>query len=309
MNIVFVGTSKFAREILTTLNQHHNIVGVFCRPDRPYGRGKVIKSCAVQQYAKSQNLLIFQPEKITATDANKIHKLSAEVMIVVAYGQILPAEVLNITTYGSINIHASLLPKLRGASPIQYAILNGDKTTGITTIKMDEGLDSGDILSSKTCSITAIDTTQTLSDKLLILAQSTIIEVLVKLPILVPKPQDKNTITYTKKITKQQAWIDWNKTSSEIDRQIRAFNPYPIAQTLVDLKHKASGKTLKKQTLRIFKAPLGANEKTLTITQTKTELIIKGLSLKQVQLASKNVIDISAFNNNYQLLSLASANV
>jgi methionyl-tRNA formyltransferase len=153
MRIVFAGTPEFSVGVLTALiNAGHDIVGVYCQPDRPKGRGRILSACAVKEQALKHNLSVFQPESLKDDDAQKtLFALNADVMVVVAYGQLLPKLVLDSPKYGCLNIHASLLPRWRGAAPIQRAILAGDKTTGVSIMQMDEGLDTGNILLEKIC--------------------------------------------------------------------------------------------------------------------------------------------------------------
>jgi len=168
MRVVFAGTPDFSVGILEALvNAQHELVGVYCQPDRPKGRGRVLTACPVKEKARELNLPVFQPESLKdKTIQQQLGTLKADVMVVVAYGQILPIDVLNTPKYGCLNIHASLLPRWRGAAPIQRAIIAGDQQTGIGIMQMNEGLDTGDILLEKTCDILESDTAQSLHDKL-----------------------------------------------------------------------------------------------------------------------------------------------
>jgi methionyl-tRNA formyltransferase len=308
MKVIFAGTPDFAKGVLEALVQAgHELVGVYCQPDRPKGRGRVLSACPVKEKALELGLDTYQPESLRDVNAQEqLQDLQADIMVVVAYGQILPTEVLEAPKYGCLNIHASLLPRWRGAAPIQRAIISGDTQTGIGIMQMNEGLDTGDILLEKTCDILKTDTAQSLHDKLAILGASGITQALDDIENLTATVQDEAGITYAKKLTKDEAWIDWSKSAVQINQQIRAFNPYPIAQT-----HAKSDK-FDSKVLRILSADI------IDILHTKKagEVIelAKGicyvatgdgvLSLKQVQLAGKNVVSIKDFNNAYQLENL-----
>ena len=308
MRIIFAGTPDFATHVLQRIiSSNHEIVGVFCQPDRPKGRGKVLTPCSVKIEAEAHNLEIFQPLSLKDGDVQaEIKSLQADVMVVVAYGQILPKAVLDIPKYGCLNIHASLLPRWRGAAPIQRAILAGDKTTGVGIMQMDEGLDTGDVLLEKSLNISDNDTAQTLHDKLANLGADAINEALNNLSTLKPTPQSSDGITYAQKLSKDEAWIDWSESAVKINQQIRAFNPYPIAQT-----HATSNK-FESKVLRILSAnPIGKtyNQKPGEVIDcTKGECLIAtgdgALSLETVQLAGKKAISIKDFNNAYQLTRL-----
>ena len=181
MDIAFAGTPPFAAAILSTLQQHVNIVAVYCPPDRARGRGRKITPCAVKSYAIEHGLSVFQPECLTAQFDRSDH-VQADAMVVVAYGQILGKSVLGAPRDGCFNIHASLLPRWRGAAPIQRAILAGDCQTGVSIIKMDEGLDSGDIIAQKACPIAPDDTSQSLQHKLLTISCPLIVDTVLALP-------------------------------------------------------------------------------------------------------------------------------
>ncbi|ABL02510.1 methionyl-tRNA formyltransferase [Candidatus Ruthia magnifica str. Cm (Calyptogena magnifica)] len=310
VRIVFAGTPEFSAGILKTLiNTKHDIVGVFCQPDRPKGRGRVLTTCPVKEKALEHNLNIFQPENLKNDKIQQIlTKLNADIMVVAAYGQILPAKILNTLKYGCLNIHSSLLPRWRGAAPIQRAILAGDKITGINIMQMNEDLDTGDILLEKTCSITLIDTAQSLHDKLAKLSSSAIIEVLDNLDNLLPTAQRENNITYAAKLKKDEAWIDWTQSAIQINRQIRAFNPYPIAQTY------ASSNKFDTKVLRILSASVvmtngNYNPGSIIKHNKKACTVATGggaLNLKTLQLSGKKALNIKDFSNSYKLTQLFS---
>lgn len=308
MKVIFAGTPDFSVGVLEALiTAGHEIKGVYCQPDRPKGRGRVLTACPVKEKALEHNLEVFQPESLKDESTQQtLASLNAEVMVVVAYGQLLPKVVLESPKYGCLNIHASLLPRWRGAAPIQRAIISGDKQTGIGIMQMNEGLDTGDILLERVCDITDDETAHSLHDKLADLGAQGIVEALDNINQLTPTVQDEAGITYAKKLTKEEAWIDWSKSAVQINQQIRAFNPYPIAQT------NAKSDKFDAKVLRILSADI------IDIPHTKKagEVIelAKGicyvatgdgvLSLQQVQLAGKNVVSIKDFTNAYKLTKL-----
>lgn len=310
MRIIFAGTPEFSVGILVALiATGHQIVGVYCQPDRPKGRGRVLSACPIKRVAIEKNLTVFQPDNLTDKSVQmQISSMNAEVMVVVAYGQILPIEILQIPKYGCLNIHASLLPRWRGAAPIQRAILAGDSETGVSIMQMDEGLDTGAVLLTEKCTITTQDTAQSLHGKLSALGIKAILKTLANLPKLKPHPQNKVGISYAKKLNKKEAWINWQQSAVQINQQIRAFNPYPIAQTI------ASSNKFSRQILRILSAKV-VNEKpnkppatVLKCGKNNCDIATgdKILRLKTLQLANKKAVDIKDFNNAYQLTQLFS---
>ncbi len=233
MKIIFAGTPHFAACALDALIKEHQIVGVLTQPDRPSGRGMQLTASPVKQLALQYGLTVLQPESLKTVQAQQdIAGLDADVMVVAAYGLILPKVVLELPRYGCFNIHASLLPRWRGAAPIQRAILAGDHETGITIMQMDEGLDTGDMLLRKTCPIEADDNAQTLHDKLAGLGAASILEVLRLLAQnrLTPTAQDNMAACYAPKLLKSEAVIDWRQDAEQIARAVRAYNPFPVCQ-------------------------------------------------------------------------------
>ena len=233
MKIIFAGTPVFAATALDALIQAgHEIVMVLTQPDRPAGRGMKAAASAVKLLAEQHHLALLQPLTLK-TDGiqQQLQALHADVMVVAAYGLILPQAVLDIPRLGCLNIHASLLPRWRGAAPIQRAILAGDRETGITIMQMDAGLDTGDILLTHNVEITPNDTTQSLHDKLSVCGARSIVEALTLLSQekLVPVLQDETQACYAAKITKAEAEIDWRHSAQQIDRMVRTFNPNPGA--------------------------------------------------------------------------------
>ena len=308
MRIIFAGTPDFAVAALSKIHySNHKVVAVYCQPDRPKGRGKVLTSCAVKNFALEKNIDVIQPENFSnEQNLKKLASLEPDLIIVAAYGQILSKEVLNLPKFGCLNIHASLLPRWRGAAPIERAIHAGDKETGISIMQMNEGLDTGDILLTKKHSISNFETSSSLTESLSILGAELLIEAIDQLPKLNPKLQENSKATYAKKILKAEAQIDWKQSAENINQMIRAFNPRPIAQS------NAEAREFKDKILRIIEAEVILDEVSMppgtVILQNKEVCHINTgdgiLSLKRVQLAGKNVVSIKDFNNAYQLIKL-----
>lgn len=235
MNIVFAGTPEFATPTLAALLQStHAVQAVYTQPDRPAGRGRKLAMSPVKQFAVAHRLAVEQP--LSLRDASAIETLrgyAPDVLVVVAYGLILPREVLSIPRFGCINVHASLLPRWRGAAPIQHALLAGDRRTGVAIMRMEAGLDTGPVYLEKAIEIDSCDTSATLQKKLAVLGADAVIEVLQLLEQgqAVARPQPDTGVAYAGKISKEQARIDWSRSALEIDRQIRAFDPAPVAFT------------------------------------------------------------------------------
>lgn len=236
MKLIFAGTPRFSVPTLQALiDSEHDIVAVYTQPDKPAGRGQKLQASPIKLLAQQHNLNIYQPK--TLRDVNEQNYLSAwhaDAMIVIAYGLILPKAVLEAPRYGCINVHASLLPRWRGAAPIQRAILAGDQETGITIMQMDEGLDTGAMLHKVSCPILATDTTQILHDRLAHLGAEALIKTLDKLEKIIPETQNDIQSCYAKKISKEEAQINWQLSATELDRMVRGFNPWPIAYTYLN---------------------------------------------------------------------------
>lgn len=248
MRIVFMGTSEFAVPSLEALvNAGHEVVAVVTQPDRPSGRGRAIHESPVKQLAAKLGLPVYQPQKIREQESISQIKSYAplDVIVVAAFGQIIPQAILDIPKHGSINVHASLLPKYRGAAPIHYAIMKGETKTGVTTMLMDAGLDTGDILLMKEVEISSEETTGELEQKLAKAGAELLIETLEKLERgeITPKQQDDSQATIARSLKREQGEIDWNEPAKEIVNLIRAFSPRPGAFTKL-------GKTL----LKVYKA-------------------------------------------------------
>ncbi|CAN1539952.1 MAG: methionyl-tRNA formyltransferase [Sulfuritalea sp.] len=238
MKIIFAGTPEFAVPALAALiAAGHEIVMVLTQPDRPAGRGMKIKASPVKTLAMQHQLNVFQPVSLKdLTVQARIAELDADVMIVAAYGLIIPTATLSASRYGCYNIHASLLPRWRGAAPIHRALLAGDAKTGVTIMEVVPALDAGAMVSQSVVPITEVDTTQSLHDALsamgaeLMVAAMTTLE---KTGLLVATPQNEALVTYAHKLEKSEAAINWQKTAVDISRQVRGFNPFPIAQTML----------------------------------------------------------------------------
>lgn len=247
MNILFAGTPAFSVPALRALiDSEHNLAAVYTQPDRPAGRGRKLQPSPVKELALSHDIAVEQPIHFKSEEAlQSLSSYRPDLMVVVAYGLILPSTVLQSPRYGCINIHASLLPRWRGAAPIQRAILAGDRDTGISLMQMDAGLDTGDILSMTPCPIATDETAQTLHDKLAELGAQTLTDLLPRIVngSLSPQPQNNALACYADKLAKQEGAIDWTQNASLIDRQIRAFNPWPVAYS-----------PLENQPLRIWSA-------------------------------------------------------
>ncbi len=235
MRVAFAGTPPFAARALQALvDAGHDVVLVLTQPDRPSGRGLKLTSSAVAAVAQSHSIPIEKFATLKAAEAQeRIRAVGADVMVVAAYGLLLPKAVLEIPRHGCLNIHASLLPRWRGAAPIHRAILAGDTVTGVGIMQMDEGLDTGPVLLEKAIPISPRDTTGALTERLSILGAESIVEALQQLHVLAARPQDGSRATYAAKVTKAEARIDWSRSCEEVDRQVRAFDPAPGAEGMV----------------------------------------------------------------------------
>ena len=232
MKLIFAGTPEFAAEALTAiLAAGHEVALVLTQPDRPAGRGMVMHASPVKRLALAHGIPVFQPATLKdATAQDMIRAVGAEAMVVAAYGLILPQAVLDMPRFGCLNIHGSLLPRWRGAAPIQRALLAGDTETGVCIMQMEAGLDTGPVLCSEAVAISAGDTAGYLHDRLAALGGRLIVAALARLPLSAQK-QPEIGVTYAAKIDKAESLIDWAGSAAEIDRHIRAFNPFPGAST------------------------------------------------------------------------------
>lgn len=253
LKIVYMGTPDFSVAPLDELIKNkYNVLAVVTQPDKKVGRKKEIKFSPVKEYALSNNIKVLQPEKVR-NDYKEIIKLNPDIIITCAYGQIVPKELLEYPKYKCINIHASLLPKLRGGAPIHKAIINGYDKTGITIMYMDEKMDSGDIIYQEEIKIEDSDNVGTLFDKLSVLGSKMIIKIL---PDIIssninPIKQNENNVTYAYNITREEEKIDFNKTSREVFNQIRGLNPWPVSYSTLDDKK-----------VKIYETKIGNSDKT-----------------------------------------------
>ena len=236
LRIIFAGTPDFAAQHLhALLKSQHEIIAVYTQPDRPAGRGKKLTPSPVKVLAVEHNIPVYQPATLKDESAQKtLQSLNADIMVVVAYGLLLPNEVLHAPRLGCINVHGSILPRWRGAAPIQRAIWAGDKETGITIMQMDEGLDTGDMLHLVSLPISPEDTSATLYEKLAKLGPTALLHVVDNIDSMHPQKQNNDDATYAKKLSKEEAFIQWHDSAEQIARNVRAFNPWPVAWTKID---------------------------------------------------------------------------
>ncbi|WP_019528654.1 methionyl-tRNA formyltransferase [Dasania marina] len=298
LQLIFAGTPDFAASHLQALldDGQHDIIAVYSQPDRPAGRGKKLKPSPVKALALSHGIPVYQPLSLKDSDAQqKLAELNADLMVVVAYGLLLPKTALDTPRLGCINVHASLLPRWRGAAPIQRAIEAGDSETGVTIMQMDVGLDTGAMLLTATCAITEQDTGGSLHDKLITVGQPALLTALQQLANgnAQPQAQDDSLSNYASKMDKADMLIDWHLDAELIARKVRAFNPFPVSYT-----------TLNGERLKIWQASVVAGQSgaagTLS-TVDKKQLIVNcgqnSLSLAVIQLPGGKALDIAALMN------------
>lgn len=245
MRIVFMGTPDFAVPSLQALiDAGHDVCAVYTQPDKPQGRKQILTAPPVKTLALEHDIPVFQPNTLKNEDEQaRLRELAPEVIIVVAYGKLLPKAVLDIPPHGCINVHGSLLPRWRGAAPIQWAVIAGDEMAGVTTMQMAEGLDTGDMLLTYETKVGEKETAGELFDRLALAGAELLTQTLVKLDEITPRPQDDAQSCYAHMLDKQMAVIDWSKSAHEIDCLIRGLNPWPIALT-----------TLSGERLKVFAA-------------------------------------------------------
>ena len=252
LNIIFAGTPDFAAQHLQAiLNSQHNVIAVYTQPDKPAGRGKKLQASLVKQLAEQNNIPVYQPKSLRKEETqSELKALNADVMVVVAYGLILPKAVLDAPRLGCLNVHGSILPRWRGAAPIQRSIWAGDAQTGVTIMQMDEGLDTGDMLHKVYCGILPTETSTSLYNKLAELAPSALIDVLDNLESgkFISEKQDDSQSNYAEKLSKEEAQLDWSLPAIQLERNIRAFNPWPIAYFSTEDKDGNA------QTLKVYQA-------------------------------------------------------
>ena len=316
LRIIYAGTPDFSVAALQALiTSSHEVVAVYTQPDRPAGRGRGLKASPVKEKALEYDIPVYQPASLKDEQAQaELKALNADLMVVTAYGLLLPADVLEIPRLGCINIHASLLPRWRGAAPIQRAILAGDKKTGITIMQMDEGLDTGDMLAVTECEITADDTGSSLHDKLMKLGAETLMSVL---PAIAEQGTDEQALNrakqndadacYASKLNKAEAKINWSQSAEEIQRAIRAYNSWPVAYCTYEKNSKPSS-------LRLWQAEVIAkNNSTVDLLpgqvvaeSAKGIDIVTGeglLRITQLQPEGKRKMQVADFLNANSLLN------
>lgn len=302
MRIVFMGTPDFSVPTLEALVEAgHEVVGVVTQPDKPKGRGKAVLMTPVKEKAIELSIPVYQPVKAREESfIETLRKINPDVCVVIAFGQILPKAILDIPRYGCVNIHASLLPRYRGAAPLQWVVLNGEKETGITTMMMDVGMDTGDMLEKTVVPMDRKETYGSIHDKLSVLGGELIVSTLAKIEdgTIISTPQKDEEATYTKKIVKSMGEIDWTLEAEVIERYIRGLNPWPSAYT------SWNGKTLK-----IWDADVIAEEYPgvcgEVVLVDKNSVLVKtgkgALSLTSLQLEGKKRMDTDAFLRGYQI--------
>ncbi|MCF6355755.1 MAG: methionyl-tRNA formyltransferase [Candidatus Polarisedimenticolaceae bacterium] len=238
MKVIFAGTPEFSvASLAMLLDSEHQVVAVYTQPDRPAGRGRKLAASPVKSLALEHGIPVYQPKSLKGeAELTELAALQADLMVVVAYGLLLPKAVLEAPRLGCVNVHASLLPRWRGAAPIQRAILAGDTESGVTIMQMDEGLDTGGMLLPRSCPIEPEDTASDLHGRLALLGAEALRDVLPGIfdGTLRPQTQDESLATYAKKLEKSEARLDWSQPALLLDRQIRAFNPWPVAQTSLE---------------------------------------------------------------------------
>lgn len=302
MRIVFMGTPDFAAEVLDSIvKAGHEVAGVVSQPDKPKGRGKAVQFTPVKEKAIENSIDVYQPVKVRDEQFVKLlTSLKPDIIVVVAFGQIIPKSILEMPRYGCINVHASLLPKYRGAAPIQWAVINGEEETGVTIMQMNEGLDTGDIMTKVSVKLDKQETGGSLFDKLMYEGAKLCVETLTKIENneITKIPQDDSKATYTKKLDKTLGNIDFSMPAIEIERLIRGLNPWPSAYTKLD------NKTLKIWQAEVYEdrgdIEIADRKEAGTITAvTKTSIdVLTGsgiLSIKELQLEGKKRMTAEAF--------------
>lgn len=303
MRVVFMGTPDFSVGTLKALIEAgHEIVGVVTQPDRMKGRGKAVQFPPVKESALSHHIPVYQPEKVKSPEFIEVLKgISADIIVVVAFGQILPKEILEMYPYGCVNVHASLLPAYRGAAPYQWAVLNGEKVTGVTTMQMNEGLDTGDMIEKVEIPIATGETAGSLHDKLSAAGAKLCVSTLAALEAGTATftPQKEEGSSYAKMLKKDMGNIDWTKSAEEIERFIRGLNPWPSAYT------KLKGKTLKIWRAQVLSKDAEAVLPGGFVSYDKKSWVVQTgngcLSLLEVQLEGKKRMSVEEFLRGYSL--------
>ena len=300
MKIIFMGTPDFAVGTLRSLAEAgHEITLVVSQPDKPKGRGHAMVPTPVKVVAEELGIPVFQPVKIREAK-DVLEKTEADVCVVAAFGQIIPASILHMKKYGCINVHASLLPKYRGAAPIQWAVLDGEEKTGITTMYMEKGLDTGDMIDKAEVVLDKKETAGSLHDKLMVLGANLLLETLKKLEdgTAVREKQNDEESCYAKMLSKDMGQIDFTKSAREIECLIRGMNPWPSAYTSLD------GKTMKVWEADVLDAQSKEEPGTIVEVNKKEIIVATGsndLALHEIQLAGKKRMQVQAFLLGYQV--------
>lgn len=310
INIIFAGTPDFAaKHLRVLLESEFNIVAVYTQPDRPAGRGKKLTASAVKELAVAQNIPVYQPENFKdAGSVEQLAALNADLMVVVAYGLILPKVVLETPRLGCLNVHGSLLPRWRGAAPIQRAIWAGDKETGVTIMQMNEGLDTGEMLSRVRCPIAANETSASLYEKLAEQAPLVLADTIKELAAgtLKAQVQDENLANYAKKLSKAEALIDWSNEGAFIERCIRAFNPWPMSYFML------LGKAVKVHQASLLAANSDQEVGTIICADKSGIQVATSsgvLNLEVIQLAGKKAMPVADILNARRELFAAGTNL
>lgn len=298
LNIIFAGTPDFAaRHLQALLDSHHNVIGVYTQPDRPAGRGKKLTASPVKELALANNIPVYQPGSLRKEPAQQeLAALNADIMVVVAYGLILPKVVLDTPRLGCINVHGSILPRWRGAAPIQRALWAGDKTTGVTVMQMDVGLDTGDMLLKTTLPIEDDDTSASLYEKLAEQGPVALLQALEGLAngTLAAEKQDETLANYAEKLSKEEARLDWNKSAKQLWQEVRAFNPWPVSY----FEHQ--GNTIKVWQAQVSQATSNAAPGTIISASKKGIEVATGdgvLTLLSMQLPGKKPLSVADILN------------
>lgn len=298
MRIVFMGTPDFAVPCLEDLTEYgHEVVGVFTQPDKPVGRKQILTPPPVKAFAMQCGIPVYQPAKLKNSDAAEvIRSLSPDVIVVVAYGKILPAEILSAAPYGCINVHASLLPKYRGAAPIQWAVLNGEKETGVCIMQMDEGLDTGEIILCEKTDIGENETSEALFDRLSAIGANALLRALEQLEqgTATFTKQPQGDFGYAKMITKELCPIDWRRPAQEIHNKVRGLQTWPVATAVLN------GEVLKIHRTELTERAVPENTPPGTIVSHDKELVIccgdgKCVSVQELQRQGKKRMNIKDF--------------
>ncbi|MGM0507664.1 MAG: methionyl-tRNA formyltransferase [Fusobacteriota bacterium] len=304
MRVIFMGTPEFSVESLDLLNKEHEVVGVFTKPDKVNKRGNKIRYSPVKKYAIDNNLDVYQPKSVKSEDTIAlVEGLDPDIIVVVAYGKILPKQLIDIPKFKTINIHASLLPKYRGAAPLQYSIINGEKKTGVTVMYIEPKLDAGDMILKKETKIKEDDNLETIHDRLSILGRKALKEALdlIKDGKVKAISQDDSKATYAKPISKKDAMINWDMTKEDLFNFVRGLNPFPTAYSFLN-KKRFKIYEVKKVEITPGEQKL-QNGQVIRLIKDKGPLVkVKngGVILKKVQPANKQKMSgIDAINGKY----------